>query len=148
VNSANANVRRHARERALQFLFGLDFTGRPWNADIAYFWEHNSTRESSQAYAERLIAGVCEHQEELDGQIIKALDRWNPDRVGRIEKVVLRIGLYEMLYAADVPTVVAIDEAIELAKMFGAEEAPRFINGVLDRLRKRLSQAKPEEESS
>ena len=130
--------RTRARERALQFLFGLDFTQYPWDTEIGAFWEINPSRPGVQKYANRLIQGVCDNQEDLDHHIAAALDNWTPDRIGYIERAVLRIAAYEMLYIADVPSNVAINEAVEVAKRFGAEETPRFVNGVLDRLRKQL----------
>lgn len=133
---AHPRTRRGSRERALQYLFGLDFTGYAWDDGLNDFWAHFPSRESVKPYAEQLIRGVCEHQEQLDQQVLDALDKWTPDRVGRIERVILRIALYEMTYEADVPANVAINEAIEITKRFGSEESPRFINGVLDRARR------------
>ncbi len=134
----NPRTRRGSRERALQFLFGLDFTGYAWEDEIEDYWAHFPARDSVKPYAEHLIRGVCEHQEALDKRVLDCLDKWTPDRVGRIERVILRIALYEMLYEQDVPASVAINEAIEIAKAFGSDEAPRFVNGVLDRARRSL----------
>lgn len=128
-------IRRKARERALQFLFGLDFTNNPWEPAAAAFWEFEPTRASVRQYAMTLIRGVCEQREALDEAIAGAIEKWAPERVGRIERNIIRIALYEMRNAEDVPPPVAINEAIELAKTFGAEDAPRFVNGILDRLR-------------
>jgi len=133
-------MRRRARERALQFLFGLDFTRYAWDQEIDAYWAASPARPSVKQYADVLIQGVSEHTEDLDTRIRGALDKWSPERVGRVEWVVLRIALFEMMYQPDVPASVAIDEAIEVAKRFGAEDAPRFINGVLDRLRRQLEQ--------
>jgi N utilization substance protein B len=132
----NPQIRRRARERALQFLFGLDFTQYEWHDAIEEFWTTNPTRTSVKDYAMRLIQGVLDHLGELDNGIIAALENWNWERVGRIERNILRVALYEMRYGADVPEKVAINEAIEVAKQFGSPEAPRFVNGVLDRLTK------------
>lgn len=128
-------IRRKARERALQFLFGLDFTNSPWEPAAALFWEIEQTRPSVRHYAMTLIRGVCGNRDALDEAILGALQNWTADRVGRIERNIIRIALYEMRHAEDVPAPVAINEAIELAKAFGSEDAPRFVNGVLDRLR-------------
>jgi len=130
----NTRGRRQARERALQFLFGLEFTGYEWELVIDDFWDGNPCRPGVQSYAERLIAGVADHQEELDAHIVSALENWSPERIGRIEWSMLRIALCEMLYHPDVPPAVAVNEAIEVVKRFGSNEAPRFVNGVLDRL--------------
>ena len=130
----NARVRRQARERALQFLFGLEFTGYDWELEIEDFWVANPCRPGVRDYAERLISTVVDHQDELDTHIVSALENWSPDRIGRIEWSALRIALSEMLYQPDVPPTVALNEAIEVVKRFGSNEAPRFVNGVLDRL--------------
>lgn len=127
-------MRRKARERALQFLFGLDFSNYAWEDTIDLFWESEPTRASVKEYATTLIREVSERREDLDEEIDRAIQNWSPERVGRIERNVVRIALYEMRYRDDVPAAVAINEAVELAKLYGSDEAPRFVNGVLDRL--------------
>jgi N utilization substance protein B len=129
-------IRRGARERALQFLFGLDFTEYDWEGSLESFWATCASRPGVRKYAESLVRGVMENLEDLDAAIGKAAENWAPDRIGRIERNILRVALFEMRHGEDVPTTVAINEAVEVAKRFGAEEAPRFVNGVLDRLRK------------
>ena len=133
---SNARTRRLARERALQFLFGLDFTGYAFEEEVEAFWESNPARPQARRYGDQLISGICAERADLDTRITAALEHWSPDRVGRIEWNIVRIALYEMLHIKDVPPNVAINEAIELAKRFGGDEAPRFVNGILDRLRK------------
>ncbi|MBX7256218.1 MAG: transcription antitermination factor NusB [Candidatus Hydrogenedentes bacterium] len=135
MSAINPQLRRRARERAVQFLFGLDFTQYGWESTIETFWVGNPVKPGAKAYAERLIRGVMEHRIALDEAIDAALNRWTPDRVGRVERNVLRVALYEMWHEPDVPTNVAINEAIEVTKVYGEEETARFINGVLDRLR-------------
>jgi len=128
-------VRRKARERAVQFLFGLDFTQYAWESVIDAFFVAHTSRPSVKQYARRLIRGVCENQQAIDNAIDNAIRNWSPDRVGRVERSILRVALFEIWYVHDEPAPVAINEAIEVAKRFGANDAPRFINGVLDRLR-------------
>lgn len=132
-----AGVRRKARERVLQFLFGLEFTRYGWEDALGTFWSMAPARPSVKQYAETVIGGVYEHLGDLDRDIDAALQNWSPERVGRVERNVLRIALFEMRFMSDVPPAVAINEAIELAKIYGAEDASRFVNGVLDRLRER-----------
>ena len=135
----NPHVRRRARERALQFLFGLDFTRYAWDSALDDFWTNNPSRVSVKEYATKLVRGVSENRDALDEAIIGALDRWSMERVGAVERNVLRIALFEMRHCGDVPEKVAINEAIEVARNYGADDAPRFVNGVLDRLRKEVS---------
>jgi N utilization substance protein B len=125
------------RECAVQFLYGLDFTEYDWESAILDFWATTTVRQSAKTYAERLVQGVMQHREALDEEIVGALSlsHWRPDRVGRVERNILRVALYELRHGDDVPQRVAINEAIEIAKRFGNDEAPRFINGVLDRLK-------------
>lgn len=134
MTTANPQMRRRARERAVQFLFGLDFTRYDWQTAIEDFWAANPVRPTVKHYAEMLIEGVMTHREEIDRAIAEAVEHWTPERVGRIERNVLRIAVFEMRHRPDVPRTVAISEAIEVAKRYGAEDAPRFINGVLDRI--------------
>ncbi len=131
---SNTRLRRRARERAVQFLFGLEFTEYGWQSAIEAFWEANPARPAAIEYAERLIQGVVDHGAELDASIESVLEQWSLQRVGRIERNVMRVALYEMRYCG-VPAKVAINEAIELARAYGPDEAPAFVNGVLDRLK-------------
>ena len=132
----NPAVRRKARERALQFLFGLEFTNYAWEDAIESFWEANPARPGVKTYTEKLIRGVCEGQDALDDEVASALQHWTPERVGRVERNILRLALYEMRHSHDVPTAVAINEAIEIAKKFSTEESGKFVNGVLDNIRR------------
>lgn len=134
MSGISPQVRRRARERAVQFLFGLDFTSYDWREVIADFWRVNPSRPGVRDYAEKLIAGVIDQRAGLDEAIAATLETWSPDRIGRVERNVLRVAAWEMLYAGDVPRNVAINEAIEVAKRFGTDDAPRFINGILDKI--------------
>jgi transcription antitermination protein NusB len=133
--------RPEARCRALEFLFGLSFTDYAWEDEIEDFWALYPAKAGVRQYAERLIRGVSKYRETLDAHIESVLQGWRPGRIGHIERTVLRIALFEMLYREDVPDRVVINEAIELTRDYGTEEAPRFVNGVLDRLRKKLREA-------
>jgi N utilization substance protein B len=98
----------------------------------------NVSRAKARAYAARLIEGACANEAEISERIAAALDNWSPERVGRVERSVLRVAMSELLYGGGMPAAVVISEAVNLAKEFGSEEAPRFVNGVLDRMRKML----------
>ena len=133
----NPVVRRRGRERALQFLFSLGFTGYAYEEKLAEFWAINPVKPGAMQYAEKLIHGVCANEAVLDEEIASALVNWTPYRIGPIERAALRIALYEMRHCGDVPDAVAINEAIEVVKIFGSDDAPKFINGVLDRLKRK-----------
>lgn len=128
-------MRRKARARALEYLFGLEFTGNDWKAGLARFWEKHESKPQVRQYAETLIEGVLTHRDALDEHIRGALTSWNWERVDPVERSVLRIGLYEIACRDDVPAAIAINEAIEIARMYGGDESPRFVNGVLDKLK-------------
>jgi N utilization substance protein B len=110
------------RRAAVVALYQHDATGRPVDELI--------DRESS-SFTRELIAGVLEHQAELDTLIERHAHGWALDRIAPLERSILRVSLYEMLHRSDVPDEVAIDEAIEAAKELCAAEAPGFINGIL-----------------
>lgn len=131
-------IRHRARERAIQFLFGLDFTGYTWESALDAFWDANPSRPAVKAYARQLIEGVCANRAAIDASIAEALHNWTPERVGRVERAILRTALFEIRHVPGVPANVAINEAIELAKRYGSDDATRFVNGVLDRLKKTL----------
>lgn len=128
-------MRRKARARALEYLFGLEFTGNNWKDGLPRFWEKHETKPQVREYAEELIEGVMTRMDALDEHIRSALTTWNWDRVDPVERNALRIGLYEMACRDDIPAAIAINEAIEIARMYGGDESPRFVNGVLDKLK-------------
>lgn len=135
-------VRHRARERALQFLFGLDFTKYDWESVIQDFWSANPSKPGAKLYAARLIRGVMQNRDAIDARIDASLEHWSPERVGKVERNVLRIAAYELMFEDETPPKVVVNEAVELAKAFGNENAPRFVNGVLDRIMEEL-QRKP-----
>jgi N utilization substance protein B len=116
--------RREARRTALFLLFQSDVTGKP----LASLYEGEI-----DGFARTLAAGVSEQAAQLDTRIGEATDEWTPDRLGAIERNVLRIGLFE-LDRGEVPREVAIDEAVRLAKRYASPDAARLVNGVLGRL--------------
>lgn len=132
----NPNVRRRARERAVQFLYSIDFTKSDWEEELEPFWEMNPSKPGVKHYADMLIGGTCQNLDDLDTAIGAALDNWSLDRIGAVERAALRVAYFEMSHCPDVPASVVINEALEVSKVFGNDESPRFINGVLERLRK------------
>ena len=131
-------LKRRARARTLEFLFSLEFTDYDWKEALEAFWKTFETKSGAKQYAERLVSGVADHRDELDTAIAGALANWSWERVGHVERNILRIALFEMIYEDEVPAKVAINEAIELTKSYASADSPRFINGVLDRLREQI----------
>lgn len=92
--------------------------------------------DAAFAYARTLVEGSTEHQEEIDTLIRSQADNWRLERMPAVDRNILRLAVYEMLYEKDIPKLVVVDEAIELAKKFGSEQSGRFVNGLLDGLLK------------
>ena len=131
--------RRKAREMALQALYTIDLRG-PWEAgggDSSEFLYEKDRWPSSAEHACAILAGVLENHESIDGLIQRAADHWSVSRMNLIDRNILRIAVYELLFCEDVPMKVSINEAIELGKMYGTRETTRFLNGILDRIAKR-----------
>ncbi|MEK7349558.1 MAG: transcription antitermination factor NusB [Nitrospirota bacterium] len=125
--------RHHARERALQILFQYDIHGKAglW---LDRFWTENEATDEVKDFAERLVAGVLDKKKELDALIGKYATNWKISRMPIVDRNILRAGVYELLWMDDVPAKVTVNEAIELAKSFGDDEASKFVNGILDQV--------------
>ncbi|HLG01550.1 MAG TPA: transcription antitermination factor NusB [Acidimicrobiia bacterium] len=121
-------TRREAREHALTLCYELDVRGRTANEMLA------DLPVPPDAYAASIVAGVDADREALDQRIGEAAEHWTLDRMAVIDRVLLRIGAFELAHHPEVPTAVVIDEAVELAKRYSTEESGRFVNGVLSRL--------------
>jgi N utilization substance protein B len=124
-------ARRSGREAALQMLFAMDAAGTSAAQVRADFWRTFEADPEGRAYADALVDGVDEARAELDERIAKASTNWRLDRMTRVDRNLLRLGAFEILHRRDVPVAVILDEAVELAKAFGTEASPTFVNGVL-----------------
>jgi N utilization substance protein B len=135
-------IRRHARECAVQLLFQLDLNpSDKLDAVFKMFWTLNDKGTDPQVrkFTEQLTRGVQEHRAEIDATIKKCADNWDIKRMGVIERNVMRMTIYEMLHCPDIPPAVSINEAVDIAKFFGSAGSGKFVNGVLDRIRKDLN---------
>lgn len=124
-------IRRQARAVALQALFEIDSVGHDRELVIRQRIEDEALSEEGASFAQALVQGVVEHRNQLDAIIKKHAPEWPVDQLAIVDRNILRIALFELQHAADVPIKVAINEAVELAKVFGSDTAPRFVNGVL-----------------
>lgn len=132
--------RRQAREAAVQILYFRDLNPHETlDNSLHAFWEGQSYDGETQAFAEDLARGALEKRAAIDEQIQKVTENWDLDRIAAVDRNILRLAIYEMMYRADVPPVVSINEAIEIAKKFSTRESGKFVNGILDRIRKELS---------
>jgi transcription antitermination protein NusB len=130
--------RRRAREAAIQYHFWRDLQHGEAPEHIDDFWAFCPVKPSVREFAEPLIEGMVAHRDEIDDRIRKYCENYNLNRISAVDRNVLRLAIYEMLYRDDIPPVVSINEAIELAKTFGGAESGAFVNGILDRVRKDL----------
>lgn len=131
--------RRQAREAAVQILYFRDINPHEeLDSSLKRFWEGQSYDAETQAFAEVLARGTLENRSALDEQIKKVTENWDLDRIAAVDRNVLRLAIYEMIFRDDVPPVVSINEAIEIAKKFSTKESGKFVNGILDRIRKDL----------
>lgn len=153
-------IRREARERAVQFLFQYDLNqAEDLDEALRLFWQSQraavlaeekgvarwgetapvpppTTEEAAiQAFAEPLIRGALEHLPELDEQVKKYAHNWDIHRMAVVDRNVLRLAIYEMLHRDDIPPIVSINEAVEIAKRFSTEESGKFVNGILDKVK-------------
>lgn len=132
--SSVKHQRRRARESALALLYSSDIT----EANLEEVIEQgNYPADSFQVseYAESLVLGVVEHREEIDEKLSAVSENWSLDRMPVVDRALLRLAVFEMLFVDEVPVSVAINEAVELAKAYGGEdESSRFVNGVLGRI--------------
>ena len=163
AHPAGMGKRREARERAVQFLFQHDLNP-PADLDAALeqFWESQRTAAIAEEkgpatwgqktelppptaeeaavriFAEPLIRGALEHREEADELIKKYCKNWDLPRIAAVDRNVLRLAIYEMLHREDIPPVVSINEAVDIAKRFSTQDSGRFVNGILDSVRAEL----------
>lgn len=138
-------TRRNSREIALQFLYQEDFTigadqqfGYDLPERFEQFCDIFQVSKKARAYAIELLQGVSSDLAQLDQLISDAATHWRLTRIAPTDRNLLRIAVYEMSKRADVPPQVAINEAVEIAKRFGGDDSPKFINGVLDAIRCKL----------
>ena len=126
-------VRRRAREIALQVLYQREFNQAEEALDL--FWNNFEALKGAMDFSERIIRGVEQHREDLDRIIEKYSSHWRIDRMAHVDRNILRIAVYELLYCDDIPPKVAINEAIDIGKKYGSEDSGAFINGVLDKVK-------------
>ncbi|MDM5320595.1 transcription antitermination factor NusB [Bacillus altitudinis] len=128
--------RRTAREKALQTLFQIDVS----NIDPKEAITHALDEQESDPFFEELVFGVLEQKDKLDDMISQHLVNWKLDRIANVDRAILRLSVYEMVHQEDIPVSVSMNEAIELAKLFGDDKAPKFVNGVLSNIKNDLKQ--------
>jgi N utilization substance protein B len=130
-------LRRAGREAAIQFLYQYD-TYKPTDLDGALqaFWKQSEEKKGVCDFAEDLLRGVIGQLPEIDTKIRGLADNWDFERLAVVDRNILRLAIYEMVYRPEIPPVVSINEAIEIAKKFSTAESGAFVNGLLDKVKK------------
>ncbi len=134
-------TRRRSRELALQLLYQYEMTGATLEKMQSQFEEWDRAPEDVRAFADDLLRGALENSDRIDEYLGEQTAHWKLERLATVDKNILRLAIYELLYNEETPPAVVIDEAIEIAKKFGAEESGRFVNGVLDGVLKRKKES-------
>ncbi len=127
--------RRRARELALQVLYQLDIREERSEHILPEFWEENDAEKDVRNFANTLVKGVEEKKLEIDKLLTEFAFNWKLSRMSVIDRTILRLGSFEILFLKEIPPAVSINEAIELAKIFGTDDSFKFINGILNRVK-------------
>ncbi|OGP82102.1 MAG: transcription antitermination factor NusB [Deltaproteobacteria bacterium RBG_16_58_17] len=130
--------RRKAREVALQVLYELDVQMIGLGEAIELFWANFEASEEARKFSSLLIEGAWNNREQIDSLISDSSENWTIARMSRVDKSILRMAVYELLFCRDIPPKVTLNEAIDLGKVYGSENSGAFINGILDALYGRL----------
>ena len=137
--------RSYAREAAVSLLYSHDITESDIN-EVLEEGRYPADDIDVSEYAEMLVLGVMEHRGEIDGRLSAVSENWSLERMPVVDRAILRLAAFEMLFVDDVPVSVSINEAVELAKAYGGEnESSRFVNGILGRIARMLEEAQDEE---
>jgi N utilization substance protein B len=132
--------RRQARELAVQFLYQHDLSSAELREALPLFWQTQSDIPNSvSVFAEDLIRGTVQHRDAIDEKIQKYAEHWELSRIAAVDRNIMRLAIYEMLFRDDIPPVVSINEAVDIAKKFSTADSGAFVNGILDRFKADLT---------
>lgn len=137
-------TRRRARRVTLEALYEIDLAGHPPGEVLQHRLQDNPMANSGVEFSSLLVQGVLAHQGEMDKLIARYAPEWPLEQMAIIDRNILRMAIYEFLITDETPVKVAINEAVELAKIYGADSAPRFINGVLGTLAEQAQELRQE----
>ncbi|MFW6131633.1 MAG: transcription antitermination factor NusB [Candidatus Aminicenantaceae bacterium] len=140
--------RRKARELTLQILFQLEFYDSDLKQEKKKYWKQRKCSKGIRDYSDWLVDGVLSNKDKVDEIIGAASIHWRIPRMNIVDRNILRMAVYELLYEKNVPQAVVINEAIEIAKKYSTDNAATFINGILDRIRKDLEKKKIKDQNN
>lgn len=127
-------VRREGRELALQLLYALELNPIKLQDMLQLFRENSNVAMEARNFAEELVNGVAANRDAIDKMIVEKSKNWAITRMDKVDLNILRMSVFELMFCDDIPRNVTINEAIEVAKKFGTEDSPSFINGMLDEI--------------
>lgn len=130
--------RTKAREYVLQMLYQVDITHADWQDTLKSFWEDNDREDIASElkdFSSQLLEGVIKELPEIDNKISKYAANWQLERMAFVDRNIMRLGCFELLFRADIPPKVAINEAVELAKKYSGIESGKFVNAILDQIK-------------
>jgi len=122
-------------------LYQMDSCGLDAADTIRLFWQHLGVTAEQDAFADELVTGCAQARDEIDAKIRSVSRHWRLERMSRVDRNIIRLAAYELMHLPDIPRRVTLNEAVELAKRFGNEESPAFVNGVLDRIADEVGKA-------
>jgi N utilization substance protein B len=124
--------RRKAREETLRILFRLEFENKQIEKTLDQYWESKKTSEEIKEYSTWLVNGIISDQAKIDNIIQKVSEHWRISRMALVDRNILRMGVFELLYEENIAPAIIINEAIEIAKKYSGDVAATFVNGILD----------------
>ena len=135
--------RRQSREMASQFLYQVSITGHDnWETLLKRFWKEQSAADDVEKFATRIIREVITRQDGIDKIIATYTTNWDISRIAMVDKNILRMAVSELLYMNDIPPIVSINEAVDIAKKYGTTDSGKFVNGILDKIRIEFAKGK------
>jgi N utilization substance protein B len=134
--------RRKAREDTLRILFRLEFENKQIEKTLDQYWKSKKASEEIKEYSTWLVNGVISDQAKIDNIIQQVSEHWRISRMALVDRNILRMAVFELLYEENIAPAIVINEAIEIAKKYSGEEAATFVNGILDAVRKELKDIK------
>lgn len=130
--------RTKAREYVLQMLYQVEITRGNWQETLESFWQGNEPQGlpgELKDFSAQLLGGVVNHMQEIDKKISKYAANWQLERMAFVDRNIMRLGCFELLFRQDIPPKVAINEAVELAKKYSGHESGKFVNAILDQIK-------------
>jgi N utilization substance protein B len=134
--------RRKAREETLRILFRLEFENKQIKKTLNQYWKNKKASEEIKEYSTWLVNGVISDQAKIDNIIQQISEHWRISRMALVDRNILRMAVFELLYEENIAPAIVINEAIEIAKKYSGDEAATFVNGILDAIRKDLKDIK------